>query len=57
MLPPYIIRMIEHLAETPRDQEIIDYLVDQNKKLGEEIERLKRERTTNTGRGILPPLE
>ena len=38
------------LAETPRDQEIIDYLVDQNKKLGEEnrkmreeIERLKRE--------------
>ena len=38
------------LAETPRDQKIIGYLVDQNKKiceenrkLREEIERLKRE--------------
>ena len=35
--------MIEHLAETPRDQEIIDYLVDQNKKLGEEIRKLREE--------------
>ena len=26
--------MIALFAETPRDQEIIDYLVDQNKKLG-----------------------
>ena len=35
--------MIEHLAETPRDQEIMDYLVDQNKKLGEEIRKLREE--------------
>ena len=31
--------MIALLAETTRDQEIIDYLVDQNKKLGEEIRK------------------
>jgi hypothetical protein len=56
--------MIGHLAETPKDQEIVDYLVDQNKKIGEEnrklreeIECLKRERSTNTGRGLLLPWE
>ena len=31
------------LAETPRDQEMIDSLVEENRKLQEEIERLKRE--------------
>jgi hypothetical protein len=31
------------LAETPRDQEIIDYLVDQNKKLGDEIRKINEE--------------
>ena len=31
------------LAETPRDQEMIDRLVEENRKLQEEIERLKRE--------------
>ena len=35
--------MIALLAETTRDQEIIDYLVDQNKKLGEEIRKMKEE--------------
>ena len=31
------------LAETPRDQEIIDYLVDQNKKLADEIRKMREE--------------
>jgi protease II len=35
--------MIALLAETPMDQEIIDYLVDQNKKLGDEIRKIKEE--------------
>ncbi len=35
--------MIALLAETPRDQEIIDYLVDQNKNLGEEITKMREE--------------
>ncbi|MEM0130093.1 MAG: transposase [Thermoplasmatales archaeon] len=40
--------MIALLAETPKDQDTIDYLVDQNKKLREENERLKRENGFNT---------
>ncbi len=35
--------MIALLAETPRDQEIIDYLVDQNTKVEKEIEKLNEE--------------
>ena len=35
--------MIALLAETPRDQEMIDRLVEKNRKLKEEIERLKKE--------------
>ena len=35
--------MIALLAETPRDQEMIDRLVEKNRKLKEENERLKKE--------------
>ena len=44
--------MIALLAETPRDQEMIDRLVEKNRKLKEENERLKSIRSV-----ILPPLE
>ena len=35
--------MARFLAETPRDQEIIDYLIDQNKKLADEIRKMREE--------------
>ena len=35
--------MARFLEETPRDQEVIDYLIDQSKKLGEENRKLREE--------------
>jgi hypothetical protein len=43
MLPLYNNNIVALLKETPGDQEVIDYLFDQNKKLGEEIRKMREE--------------